>query len=103
MLTVSWPQVAVVFDSLDNFKNYMESDFRSETMEPALAEFSTLATSELCAPTSSHTALRRPASQLHRWPRLFYLLIVKLSFGCLIVSMLDWLWADVGNRVYDEL
>ena len=40
-------EAAVVFDSLDNFKGYMESDFRTETMEPALADFGKLATSEL--------------------------------------------------------
>ena len=31
-------EVAVIFDGLDNFKGYMESDFRTENMEPALAK-----------------------------------------------------------------
>ena len=30
--------MAVIFDGLDNFKGYMESDFRTENMEPALAK-----------------------------------------------------------------
>ena len=29
---------AIVFDSLDNFKAYMESDFREKTMKPLLAD-----------------------------------------------------------------
>jgi hypothetical protein len=40
-------EVAVVFDSLDNFKGYMESDFKTTTVEPQLAKASELFTSEV--------------------------------------------------------
>lgn len=40
-------EVAVVFEGLDNFKGYMESDFKTKVAEPQLAKASELFTSEV--------------------------------------------------------
>lgn len=91
-----------MFDSLDNFKGYMESDFRTDTMEPTLAEFGTLATSELCADTS-HDCHRRalPPVSCPSAPLLF-VVHRSLQQAVTVVRRLN-AGADVGNRVYDEL